>query len=327
MPSANRAAIGSRAGGDNVWSRVLSRMVIPVSVVDWLKHNLVLVAGMLVICVPTMIFVAQTSWSSEQGGHGPIVLATGIWLLLRHFSDIRPFVCPPRPLYVALWFVPLLVAYFVARVAQIVELEAYFMYALLIIVLYSFVGWKALKTIWFPLFYILFVFSLPQSVIDALTNPMKILLSKVAVSLLYHVGYPVAGAGVTIQVGQYELLVAAACAGLNSIISLSALSLFYVYVRHQANWRYALLLFFLIVPVAMFANLVRIIILILLTYHFGEAAAQGFLHNFAGLVMFSTALLTIFALDSVIEPIWNRVGRTKEDSDRDGMSGATASSG
>ena len=82
-----------------------------------------------------------------------------------------------------------------------------------------------------------------------------------------------------------------------------------------------MLLFFLIVPVAMFANLVRILILILVTYHFGEAAAQGFLHNFAGLVMFSTALLTIFALDSVIEPIWNRVGRKSgEPIDADRMS-------
>ena len=52
-----------------------------------------------------------------------------------------------------------------------------------------------------------------------------------------HSGQPIGGAGVTIQIGQYQLLVAAACSGLNSIISLSAITLFYIYIRHQADLR------------------------------------------------------------------------------------------
>jgi exosortase/archaeosortase family protein len=77
-------------------------------------------------------------------------------------------------------------------------------------------------------------------------------------------------------------------------------------MRHQADWRYALLLTLFILPVAIFTNFVRVLILILLTYHAGDAMAQGFLHNFAGLTMFGIALLTIFAVDSVLEPIWRR---------------------
>ena len=99
---------------------------------------------------------------------------------------------------------------------------------------------------------------------------------------------------------------AAACSGLNSIISLSAISLFYIYVRHQADWRYCLLLIFLIVPVALFANFIRVLTLILLTYHAGEAAAQGFLHNFAGMFMFAVALIAIYLADEVLRPVWLR---------------------
>ncbi len=109
-----------------------------------------------------------------------------------------------------------------------------------------------------------------------------------------------------IFVGQYELLVAAACSGLNSIISLTAISLFYVYLRHQARWRYALFLVLLVVPIALLANFMRVIILILLTYYAGEATAQGFLHNFAGLFMFAIALVTIFAIDELVRPLWQR---------------------
>ena len=48
------------------------------------------------------------------------------------------------------------------------------------------------------------------------------------------------------------------------------------------------------------------LILILLTYHAGEATAQGFLHNFAGLFMFAIALVMIFLADELLRPLWYR---------------------
>jgi len=65
-----------------------------------------------------------------------------------------------------------------------------------------------------------------------------------------------------------------------------------------------MLLFLAIVPVAVFANFVRILILVLLTYYAGESAAQGFLHDFAGMTMFFTALIAIFAVDHLVGLLW-----------------------
>lgn len=274
--------------------------------VDWVKANPLILLGVLVITIPTMRFVAEEGWTTEQGGHAPLVLATGIWLLLRQWPKVGPLMAPPPTWRVMVLFAPLAIAYFVTRVSQIVELEGYVMYGVLLVVLYSYVGGRAMAAIWFPLLYLTFVFPPPQTIIDWVTNPMKMWISRAAVDLLYQLGYPIAGAGVTIQIGQYQLLVAAACSGLNSIISLTAISLLYVYIRHEANVRYSLLLFLLVLPVAIFANFVRVLILILLTYYAGEATAQGFLHQFAGLTMFVTALLTIFALDSVLIRIIQR---------------------
>jgi exosortase len=273
---------------------------------DWVLANPVLTAGMFAIIIPTMIYVAQASWSTEQGGHGPIVLATGLWFLARKWPEALPLIKPAPLPRLLLALIPTMLVYLFARVTQIVEIEGYFMYALLLAVLYGVIGSAALRVLWFPLLYLAFIFPPPETIVAMLTNPLKIYLSQAAISLLYGFGYPIAGAGVTMQIGQYQLFVAEACSGLNSLVSLSAISLFYIYVRHQANWRYAVLLLLLIVPVAIFANFVRIIMLIMLTYYGGEAAAQGFLHNFAGLTMFVTALLTIFAVDALIEPIWRR---------------------
>ncbi len=268
--------------------------------------SILLAIGLVAIIVPTMMFVSQESWSQETGAHGPIVLFTGLWLLRRRWLVAKPDMEPAPTLPVVLLATICLPLFLFARVTQIVEIEGYLMYSLVLIALYSLVGMKAMKLMWFPLFYMLFVFPPPDTLIALITQPLKILISQAAIGFLHALGYPIGGAGVMIQIGQYQLLVAAACSGLNSLVSLSAISLFYIYVRHQADWRYAVLLSTMIIPVAIIANFIRVLILILLTYHSGEAAAQGFMHNFAGITMFMIAVLTIFAIDSVLEPIWRR---------------------
>ena len=266
-----------------------------------------LMAGAATLALPTMLFVARESWSTEQGAHGPIVLFTGLWLLVRLWPAAKARADPPRPLSPALTLAALLPAFVLARITQIVEIEGYLMYAVLLTALWSSIGTAAMRVLWFPLLYLAFIFPPPETLIAAVTLPMKVELSRIAVWFLALLGYPIGGQGVSIYIGQYELLVAAACSGLNSIVALSAISLFYIYMRHRAEWPYAALLVLFIVPVALLANFVRVLILILLTYHAGEAAAQGFLHNFAGLAMFTAALLAIFAIDAALKPLWDRL--------------------
>jgi exosortase len=96
---------------------------------------------------------------------------------------------------------------------------------------------------------------------------------------------------------QYQFLVEDACSGLNSIIGLIAISLLYIYLARRSSWRYAVILAALTIPVAITANVIRIIILILLTLWAGDAVAQGFMHFAAGIVLFAIALGLIFLLD------------------------------
>lgn len=290
--------IGASAGGTDP-GRFLS-----------LWPAVVWILGALAVAVPTMVSVARESWSTEQGAHGPLVLLTGVWLLVRAWKHAGPIAPPPwwRP---AVLMAPILTVFVVARISQIVEIEGYVMYAVVLTAFYAIVGGAMMRRLAFPLFYMAFVFPPPDTVVYALTLPMKIVITKSAVALLALLGYPVGYSGVWIQIGQYQLLVAAACAGLNSIISLSVLATFYIYIRHAGNVARALALAVFIVPVAMAANFVRVLILILLTYHAGEAAAQGFLHNFAGMTMFLAALLILFAIDSVVGPLVHRVQRSR----------------
>jgi exosortase len=251
-----------------------------------------------------MFEVARQSWSTEQGAHGPLVLVVGLWLLVREWGAVRGLVQPGSPWIAGGLLTLLLPVYIIARITNIVEVEGAVLYASLLAAAYALWGSAPLRRLLFPLSFLLFVFPPPDTLFAMLTQPLKIGISHWTVEILHAAGYPVAGSGVTIQIGQYEMLVAAACAGLNSLIGLTALGLFYIYLRHaHANWRYMLLLELCILPVAVLANLVRVLLLLLITYYFGEAAGQGFFHELAGLTMFVTALLSIFLIDRLATPL------------------------
>ncbi len=274
-----------------------------------LAQHWLLALGVLALVLPTLYGVATENWSTEQGAHGPIVMATALWLFWRRWTEVKALAEPGDTRIALAAFLVVAPLYAVARIINVIEVEGFMMYGLLLITAYWLVGFRPLRAMWFPIIYMMFIFPPPDSIVAMVTQPLKIAISRSAIDLLYPLGYPIAGSGVMIVIGQYQLLIAAACAGLNSLISLSAIGLFYIYIRHNANWRYAMLLMLAIVPVAILANFIRVIALILITHHLGDEAAQGFLHTFSGITMFLFSVLGIFAVDALASPLRHRLAR------------------
>ena len=271
------------------------------------------ILGAATLILPTFVTIAQDSWSTEQGAHGPVVLATGIWLVIHLRANFLSLVERPPLSLALLALLPCCALYALGRISGTPELEGFALYFVLVVATFAYIGLRAMRQIWFAIFYFAFVFPPPDSLVAMITQPLKLGISQMAVGLLGGVfGFPIARTGVIIQVDQYDILVAAACAGLNSIISLSAIGLFYIYIRHNANWRYAALLMVAILPVAILANFTRVLVLILITYYLGDAAGQGFLHGVAGMLMFSVALLGIFGIDMLASPLRRKLARSGE---------------
>jgi len=199
--------------------------------------------------------------------------------------------------------------YAFGRAFDFLSIEVAALLLALTAVAYAYVGMAVMRMMWFPIFYMAFVIPIPGWVLDTVTQPLKQLVSEVVTQTLSYLDYPIARIGVTLYVASYQLLVEDACAGLNSLVSLSAIGLFYVYMLHGSNWRYSILLLLLVIPVAIAANCVRVAALVLITYHFGNAAAQGYLHNFAGMVTFTSALLFIFLVDRLLSPLRNALAK------------------
>ena len=106
--------------------------------------------------------------------------------------------------------------------------------------------------------------------------------------------------GVVLTVGPYQLLVADACAGLNSMFTLEALGLLYMNLMNYTSVARNVALAVLLVPISFAANIVRVMILVLVTYHLGDEAGQGFIHGFAGMVLFMVALVLMLCTDKLL---------------------------
>ena len=260
------------------------------------------VIGLLALYLPTFFDLATGLWSTEGYAHGPIILGLSVWLIARQWPAMLQ-ASEGQPASKAAWPLSVfaLLFYIFGRSQSMMSFELCSFIVLLVAILLMARGGSALKALWFPFFFMLFMIPLPAPIVATLTLPMKMAVSFVTEHLLYFAGYPIARSGVILQIGQYQLLVADACAGLQTLLTLEALGLFYLnVVRHTSAIR-NIALATLIVPISFTANVIRVMTLTLITYYLGDAAGQGFLHGFAGMVLFISALLLIIGVDSLLQ--------------------------
>ncbi len=253
--------------------------------------------GFAAMYVPIYWAASQDLWQTDELGHGPIILGLTLWLFWQARHHIVATSTQPAKASGWLLFAAGLLLYGLGRVFSVASIgfaSQLFVVAASLLLLG---GTGALKAAWFPVFYMLFMIPLPASVVDAVTGPLKGWISVIVVDLLYTVGYPIARAGVMISIGPYQLLVADACSGLNSMFSLAAIGALFIYFKGRANRAHNVIMIASILPIAFAANIIRVITLVLITYHGGDEAGQGFLHGAAGIVLMAAALVILFALD------------------------------
>lgn len=267
--------------------------------VEWLP----VIAGLLVLYVPTGYDLATGIWRHEEFAHGPVVLGVVLWLIWNRREVLLGVLAQSLPAAPALGLALLalgLMLYALGRSQDITLFEVGSLGPVLAGMFLAMRGWRALRALWFPILFIVFMVPLPGLFVDALSGPLKVNVSAVAEEIFYAAGYPVARTGVILAIGPYQLLVADACAGLNSMFSLSALGLLYLYLMRRGSWLHNGIVLASILPIAFAANMARVLVLVFVTYHFGDAAGQSFLHGGAGILMLTVALTVIFLLDAVL---------------------------
>jgi len=256
--------------------------------VSWpIRQLLILGVGLLALFIPTYFSLAGTAWMKDDNGHAPIIIALSFWLLWN--DRVQLFTGEAKPAMISGWVVLVLglAMYVLGRSQAIDTMEALSHIFLLAACMLMLRGWTLIRMAWFALFFMLFMVPLPGVLVQAITMPLKVMVSIVAEAVLHAANYPIGRSGVTLTVGPYQL-------------TLESLGLLYMKIMNYQSRARNTLLALAIIPISFASNVVRVMVLVLVTYHLGDEAGQGFLHGFAGMLLFAVALILTYMTDRLL---------------------------
>ena len=262
--------------------------------------------GMFALTLHTLFFAVDAAlWKNDEHSHGPIMLALAMWLMWMRWQEFDGKVDGTAAGCWMGWVMFAIgVAFYVpGRALNIIYFEVFAFIPMMIGVVALIGGWPLLNKLKFPLFFMIFMVPIPGFVVDPLSQFVKLHISIVTSEILWFFGYPIGHTGVVLTIGPYQLLVADACAGMRTLFMLEAMGIFYMNVVRHTSLMRNITLGLLIVPISFAANMLRVLFLALITYHFGDEVGQGYLHGFAGLVLFVIALVLTISIDGLLRYI------------------------
>jgi exosortase len=158
---------------------------------------------------------------------------------------------------------------------------------------WTFFGRAMLRELTFPLVVLLLAIPFPAIIFNQITFPLQLLASRLASDILPHLGVPVLQEGNVIELPVMKLEVAEACSGIRSLMSLFTLAVFYGYFLEKTTLR-RWILALASIPIAVAANVTRIVGTGLCVQYWDPSKALGFFHEFSGWVMFLVSLCCLY---------------------------------
>ena len=144
--------------------------------------------------------------------------------------------------------------------------------------------------------------AIPLNFIDSMTAPLRLFATAASAGLLNGFGLDVQRVGSGLFSGSgnpFAFDVAPECSGLRSLLAMTALMAFYAwYSQKTLAKKWALFLF--CIPVAVVANICRIILVVIVAAFFGQDTAMGLWHDYSGYPIFLISILLMLALDRLL---------------------------
>jgi len=264
--------------------------------------SLVFLSALIVILYGrVLVSMAGQWWSDPNYGHGFLVPVFAGYLLWRERDRIRKV-----PVQGSVWGFPVMLSaigllilgtlgseHFTARISLL------FLVSGLIVFL---VGWQALRSVAFPLGYLVCMIPLPALVYYQLTFPLQLLASRLGASGLVALGVPTVREGNLLYLPNVTLEVVEACSGVRSLLSLLAAVVGYVYLAEPRTWKRWVLVA-ATVPIVIVSNGLRLVTTGVLSYFAGPGVEAGLAHTGLGLFFFGLAFLSILSIHRLLRQV------------------------
>ena len=270
-------------------------------------QGLLLVAVLTLLYAPVVKLLVWQWYNDPDYGHGFLVPLLSAYLIWARRDNLRQIVRRPSAwgMAVVLGSMGFL---FLGSLGAENSLSRLSILGTICGLIVYFAGWAMLRALTFPLAFLLFAIPFPAVVYNEIVFPLQFLASKFATRVLEMLGlFPVMREGNVLVLPQMRLEVVEACSGIRSLMSLLALAAGYGYVVERSvavRW----LLVIAMVPLAIVSNGTRVMITAIMAHYIGPEAAQGFMHEFSGWVIFVVATILFLGLHSVITFVRKKLG-------------------
>lgn len=245
---------------------------------------------------PELYDAWMTNSDDSHGALVPLIAAYLVWQRRERLVQ--------APVETSLWGAALLAGslliYLVAQAGSVAVAARLTMVASLIgLVLFN-LGKRVFALLAFPLCFLVFMVPVPISFYSLAAFPLQLFASKVSAGVISAMQIPVLREGNMLYFAQTQLEVAEACSGLRSMTAFIMLSCLFSYIM-KPNWPKRMVMVAAAVPLALFANIVRVTGTGVLAHFIGGKAAQGFLHEFSGMAVFAFGFVLLFIVYRLLE--------------------------
>ena len=267
--------------------------------------------GVCFAAVFATLFWPTFRWMAERFdahdsfySHGWLIPFASAWLVWQRRDLLRSL--PLQPTYAGLaLLIPSVLIHVLASWWRLGFVSGFAMLGTVWGLVWTMWGGPALRALRFPMLFLLFMVPLPGVLLIAVSFKMKLMAASLATQALHLMHIPAIQAGSTIQVPGLSVVVDDTCSGLRSLISLIALStLWTALLPHSAARWQKLALVAASIPIALAANMVRILTLVLLSAIYGHQIAESFIHYGSGFVVFGIAVAALAWLSqALVKPV------------------------
>ncbi len=270
--------------------------------VNRLVHGAVLAGLGLALFWPTLQWMAERFDAHDSFySHGWLIPFASGWLIWQRREQLSGVPVTPSWRGLAL-LIPALSVHALATVWHIGFVAALAMLAAIVGVLWVYGGGRLAWALRMPLAFLLFMVPLPGVLLIGISFHMKLAAAALATQAVRLMGIPVQQAGSTLQLPGVAIMVDDTCSGLRSLISLVALATLWSTLLPAGSRRWQrLTIVASSIPIALAANMVRIMLLILIALVYGPKAAQGFVHTSSGFVVFGVAVAALVGVSRGVQ--------------------------
>ncbi len=162
-----------------------------------------------------------------------------------------------------------------------------------------FYGKPLMRSFLFPISFFIFAIPLPFTFLDKVAYSLQSLSAYYPAVFIEMLGIPVTRVGAEIQLEDASFIIGLPCSGMNSLISLLALAAIFIYILRCSLYKKIALLC-ITIPIAVFANILRVTSLLLIANAYGAETANGFFHTFFSPLLFIIAFIFLILISVLI---------------------------